>query len=43
VNKEEIKKVLNEWNLWNRDLPDTLKRAGYENEIEKKCQTDGRS
>jgi len=40
VNKEEIIKILNEWNFWNRDLPYTLKRRDYENEIEKKYKTE---
>jgi len=40
VNKEEIIKILNEWNFWNRDLPDTLKRPDYESEIEKKYKTE---
>ena len=40
MNKEEIIKILNEWNFWNRDLPYTLKRRDYENEIEKKYKTE---
>jgi len=39
VNREKIIEILNEWNFWNKDLPNTLKRKSYENEIEKKYKT----
>ena len=33
MDKSEIIEILNEWNYWNKDLPQTQARAIYDNKI----------
>jgi len=40
MQKEKIIEILNEWNYWNRPLPQTIHRNNYEIEINKKYQTE---
>jgi len=40
MEKEKIIEVLNEWNYWNKPLPNTISRRIYESEIEKKYKTE---
>jgi len=40
MEKEKIIEILNEWNYWNKSLPNTHSREKYENEIEKKYKTE---
>ena len=40
MEKEKIIEILNEWNYWNKPLPNTYARQKYENEIDKKHKTE---
>jgi predicted AAA+ superfamily ATPase len=40
MEKEKTIEILNEWNYWNKPLPDTYKREKYEIEIDKKYKTE---
>jgi len=33
LDKSEIIEILNEWNYWNKDLPQTQERIFYDNKI----------
>ena len=40
MEREKIIEILNEWNYWNKSLPNTISRKNYENKIEKKYKTE---
>ena len=39
MDRDNLFEILNEWNYWFRDLPDTFRREYYEDEISKKSST----
>ncbi len=38
ISKKKIMETLNEWNFWNRDLPNAFPRNKYETEVMKKSE-----
>ncbi len=40
MQREKIIEILNEWNYWNKPLPNTINRTSYELEIDKKYKTE---
>ncbi|MFH1673965.1 MAG: ATP-binding protein [Pseudomonadota bacterium] len=39
IDQSKLLETLNEWNYWNRELPDTVAREGYESEVLRKATT----
>ncbi len=40
ISKTKIMETLDEWNFWNRDLPETFPRGEYESEVNRKSEAE---